>query len=551
MNSDDCTTAVCPIIPAELTRLARWACWRTWTKRNRVTREPVHPADGKNLRVSRPDDWAAFDEVVHRPAGRKPAEGIGLLVTAADGLAVVTNADFDLPGRLGPNLVYAERAVAGGGLTLIVRSGVHGAKTGRFVPLSGRPPCQDQEVLSEAPSPDPIRTESGPPDQENDQSGRTPYQAGGTNPDERRTFLSSSPQNNYCSAGEDPIRTEVGEYARAVCEQGKSGDGGKWVYGLIGVFRRHGLTPQAIPHNLLLTFATAIGADAGDVQRLVLARWKNWRPHKAPLADALKAVHADPSLLTELAAVIIDRPTLLAAGMCKYLGAGGHPFALSGRVLAEVLGLHDQQKGSEVVLSLVGLNLIKKVKEADHPNKMAAEYVLVGAVAGPVAEPVESQTETPLLTPKRPVHCRPGHSTKQTEEFRFRSRLGGYLTGEHYLAEMVLARKLVKEGKELFDGFWARPVIGPWYARQVVAARALLKDYSADAVCRALRSKAAEWVYSLAMQNVRDLASAEQTRLDRQAAARSVAVDPPAPPSPEAPRPPFVGRTPLSKLMEL
>jgi hypothetical protein len=469
----------CEGLPAELTSLPRWACWRAWHKAGRATREPVHPATGKGLRVSEPDNWATYDEVVGRPAGRKPVDGIGLLVTAADGLAVVLNASADLPARLGPNAVYAEPAVAGNGLTVVVRSGVHGAKTDRFVPLSGRAPYHGHSAEAEGPNPDAIRTESGrPPYQDNGQSGHAPYQESGTNPDNRRTVFSSSLQEDYSRGGEDLIRREVEEFARAICEQGKAGDQGRWVYGLIGVFRRHGLTTQSLPHNLLLIFAEVIGEDADSVRRLVLARWQKWKPHKVPLADALRAIHADPSLLSDLEFVLADRLTLLAAGMCKYMGASGEPFALPGRVLAEVLGLRNQQDGSNVVGVLVELELIRKVKEACYTGKRAAEYVWVRSVVEPVQPPHACPPPPP---PPPRASRRPGYSHEQTAEFCFKSRLGGFLTAEHYLAEMMLARRFGREGKDLFDGFW-RTEVGKEYARQVATARSLLTNYGVEAV---------------------------------------------------------------------
>ncbi|MFO0798343.1 MAG: hypothetical protein U0804_12770 [Gemmataceae bacterium] len=519
--------------------MPRWACWRAWNKPDRITREPVHPATGKNLKVSQPATWATYDEVTRHLPGRKPPDGIGLVVTAADGLAVVLNAPADLPARLGANVVYVERAVAGEGLTVIVLLGVLGAKTDRFVPLSGQRPYQECPAEVMGASPDAIRTASGrEPYQENGQSGQTPYQTGGTNPDERRTLFSSSLPRDYCGDGEYPIRREVDALARVVCEQGKAGDRSRWVYGLIGMFRRHGLTPQTIPTDLLLTFAERVGEDVGAVQRLVLARWSRWRPHKVPLADALKAVHADSSLLTGLESTLTDRPTLLAAGMCKFMGADGHPFPLPGRVLAEVLGLRNQQEGSNVVLALVGLGLIKKVKAGSYASKRAAEYVLVGAVV----EPEPAQAESTALTPRRLALRRPGHSTEPTTKFGFPSKLGGYLTAEHYLAEWMLVRQRARENKELYAGFWNHAELGPEYARQVAAARTLLKSYGMEAVCRALRSKDGGWVYSLAAPHAVGLVRAEQVRLERQSATRSavvVAAEAESAPLPRGPRPHF------------
>src|SRR5436305_1402732 len=89
-------------IPPALRALRRWAVWRERKKkRGGATREAVHPVSGKALSAKRPEEWATYDEVVGRPKGGKPVGGIGLLVTAEDGLAFILNADPEVPVQLG------------------------------------------------------------------------------------------------------------------------------------------------------------------------------------------------------------------------------------------------------------------------------------------------------------------------------------------------------------------------------------------------------------------------------------------------------------------
>lgn len=557
-----------PLLPTELTVLARWGCWRSRTKKcqdryrdgtrtaERVVFEALHPTTGRALSSSRPEGWVGFDLAMH-PQARKPFEGLVFLVREEDRLAALRHAQPDVLDRLGDNAVHAEQEVDGDGLVVIVRASVVGAKTNVFVPLSGREPYQEPETTLH---PDGIVSLSGRNSDGNLLFGRSPYQRKapvrtepvpeeGSCQDGSRTIFSYSLKNHYLNDDPDQIRTEVDEYARVVCEQGKAEDSSKWVYGLIGVFKRHKLNVQDIPQHLLLIFATTIGEDVGAVQRRVLAGWSSWKANKVPLRDALLAVQTDPSLLNDISSVLADRSTLLAAGMCKYMGADGLPFALSGRVLAEVLGLRGQQEGSEVVRALIALKLIRRVSEGMYADKLAAEYVWVRAEieSVPAPQPVEPPS------PAESASNRPGHSHEQTETCRFPSKLGGFLTDEHYLAEVMLARKLGRQGRELFDGFWTKADLGPEYGRQVVAARSLLKSYSVTAVCRAIRSKDGDWAYSLAAPQLVDVVKSEQARLERQQEAFiSSPVPPPDMPKSELPRPCFSSKpTTFQKLRSL
>ncbi|MBD2388824.1 hypothetical protein [Cylindrospermum sp. FACHB-282] len=192
-------------IPAELKALNTWACWRARTSNRkdgqRVVYQRVHPFTGAEPRGNRPEQWAAFEDALH-PRLRKPTDGIGVFLAQDSGLAVVFNAPPDLRNRLGDRVVYAECALQGDGLTLIVRAGVLGAVAGRFLPLSGQPPYQGGQEVTTGVRLDAVWTPSGhEPCQEKALSGQVPYQENAPCLDTGRTLVSWSPKEIMAGGG--------------------------------------------------------------------------------------------------------------------------------------------------------------------------------------------------------------------------------------------------------------------------------------------------------------------------------------------------------------
>lgn len=87
---------------------------------------------------------------------------------------------------------------------------------------------------------------------------------------------------------------------------------------------------------------------------------------------------------------------------------------------------------------------------------------------------------------------------------------GGWVSSGQWIAEFVMARQAAKNKTELPQRFWMAP---PWkgpYLGQLMLANRLLKNYSATAIMRALRSKRGALAFSLNAVFLKDLIKKEQ-----------------------------------------
>lgn len=549
-------------LPKALTTLPIWACWRELRKPNkkgghRTTRRLVHPITGKEPRSDHPDDWATFEQVL-APKLRNPVDGIGVYLAQESGLAVVFEADLDLPARLGDSVIYFERSAAGESLTVLVKASVLDAVTDVFVPLLGQGPYQEASTRSGDGCWDtaagPVGTDASllgqPPYQEIALSGHEPYQAEGVLLGQARILFSCSPPNPITSQEtKKTVEEQLSGFAREWVEQNEEGRK-HWLYTVITILKANGITTlDKVDAAVLRDFSAIIKKDVGEVWRKVVASWEKWKHHDILLSDAVRAVQADAALLDGLRERVADDKTLLVAGMARFLGAGGRPFVFDQKVLAKVVGLA-QQDVSELLAALRELGWLRLYKAAHFTSKKSSEYSWTGpgAVTPAVVSAPAAPTSTPRPmagpppSPQQPSN-RPGHSNVETPEHRWKSLLGGFLDATHYLAEMMLDRWLIAEGKALFHGFWTK--YEEKHEWQIVSAHRLLEQFDPVAICAALRAE--KKVYSLAAPGFADKVEAEQAKLDHTRAlladrAKEAATAPLTDVLPAGTRPAFVPR---------
>ena len=81
------------------------------------------------------------------------------------------------------------------------------------------------------------------------------------------------------------------------------------------------------------------------------------------------------------------------------------------------------------------------------------------------------------------------------------------------LTEIVVERFAKKKGKKLPPKFWTNLEWKQQYRQQIVAANALLKLYSLEAILNALNGKC-DWCYSLRTNQLKNEIAKEQATLD-------------------------------------
>src|SRR3954466_5444680 len=86
----------------------------------------------------------------------------------------------------------------------------------------------------------------------------------------------------------------------------------------------------------------------------------------------------------------------------------------------------------------------------------------------------------------------------------------------HLIAEIMLTREARKKNVQLPYKFWNTDEWKKKYKLQIMAAHALLKVYSAEAILNALKRKDCAWQYSLRAGNLPDVIDEEQKKLDKQ-----------------------------------
>lgn len=73
----------------------------------------------------------------------------------------------------------------------------------------------------------------------------------------------------------------------------------------------------------------------------------------------------------------------------------------------------------------------------------------------------------------------------------------GYVNSERYLAELICIKAADKKKEFLTDNFWDKIQWKVFYKQQCMAARALLKLYSVQAIIKALNDKKSWGIFSL------------------------------------------------------
>jgi hypothetical protein len=87
------------------------------------------------------------------------------------------------------------------------------------------------------------------------------------------------------------------------------------------------------------------------------------------------------------------------------------------------------------------------------------------------------------------------------------------VTAAQYITELICEKLAQKKQTDLPQKFWTLPEWKRFFAQQVISANSLLKLYSATAIIRALRNKAAFGIYSLRAPHLDSIIELEETKL--------------------------------------
>ncbi len=90
---------------------------------------------------------------------------------------------------------------------------------------------------------------------------------------------------------------------------------------------------------------------------------------------------------------------------------------------------------------------------------------------------------------------------------------GDDCTAAQLLAETMVLRRASKEKKKLTGPFWREAPWNKYFGEQMIAANALLKIFSPQAIFRALKRKECNWQYSLRTKGISDIIQQEEEKL--------------------------------------
>jgi hypothetical protein len=146
-------------------------------------------------------------------------------------------------------------------------------------------------------------------------------------------------------------------------------------------------------------------------------------------------------------------------------------------------------------------------------------------------------------------------STGSASSRRFPSKYstaeGGLVTAQQWLAEFMTARQAAKAGVTLERGFWnTRPAWEKVLKHQIRHAASLLRLVPLEAVGNVLRSKAGNWLFSLANPKLLDLCREEARQLELKRAAAAALerpVEPAPPPTEDLPLTPRPSSMPTTR----
>lgn len=92
------------------------------------------------------------------------------------------------------------------------------------------------------------------------------------------------------------------------------------------------------------------------------------------------------------------------------------------------------------------------------------------------------------------------------------SRFTGHeTTPSHFLVEISMMRKAIKDKKPLPQNFWNSPIYKSEYKLQIIKAANLLKYFSLEDIMRGLESKDGSWIYSLSYKGLIDIIKKHQS----------------------------------------
>lgn len=89
---------------------------------------------------------------------------------------------------------------------------------------------------------------------------------------------------------------------------------------------------------------------------------------------------------------------------------------------------------------------------------------------------------------------------------------GDDCTAAQLLAETMVLRRASKQKVKLTGHFWRQEPWKKYYGEQIIAANALLKIFSPQAIFKALKRKECSWQYSLRTKGLSDIIQEEETK---------------------------------------
>jgi lantibiotic modifying enzyme len=92
---------------------------------------------------------------------------------------------------------------------------------------------------------------------------------------------------------------------------------------------------------------------------------------------------------------------------------------------------------------------------------------------------------------------------------------GKLVTAAQYITELICEKKAKLDKTELPQKFWELKVWNTYYRQQIVAANKLLKEYSGEAIAKALKSEKAWNIFSLRAPHLKDIIVAEEEKLKK------------------------------------
>jgi hypothetical protein len=91
---------------------------------------------------------------------------------------------------------------------------------------------------------------------------------------------------------------------------------------------------------------------------------------------------------------------------------------------------------------------------------------------------------------------------------------GKLISAAQYITELICENKAKKDGKDLHYRFWVNKEWSKYYRDQIATANKLLKNYSEQAVIKAIKSRDAQKIFSLRAPHLIPMIEQEQSIFD-------------------------------------